>query len=155
VLLLLVGIGSVVVEETVAVLVRDDPVTPEAISTVMEKDVASPTSRPDGSVQVTVSPDDEQVQLVSPPPPLENVSPLGRGSVTFSVPAASDGPWAFVTVKSYVPCSPARNEPACTLLRERSADVTMVVGSLDALLVRFGSFVEDVTDAELVIVPGA
>jgi hypothetical protein len=41
------------------------------------------------------------------------------------------------------------------LLRARSADVTVVVGSFAVLLVRCGSVVPDVTEAEFVSVPGA
>ena len=111
--------------------------------------------RPEASVQVTVPAAAEHAQPVLPPPSLTNVSPLGRGSVTFKGPAASDGPSLLVTVKSYVASSPAKNDPACTLVRARSAEVTMVVGLLEVLLPGAGSLVEELTAALLVIVPGS
>ena len=155
VLVSLAGTGSVVGELSVAELIRVATVTPEATATVTVKVVVPPTSRPEASVQVTVPAAAKHAQPVLPPPPLTNVSPLGRGSVTFKGPAASDGPSLLVTVKSYVASSPATKVPSCTLVSARSAKVTMVVGLLEVLLPGTGSLVGEPTEAVLVIDPGS
>jgi hypothetical protein len=90
---LLPAVGSVVVEETLAVFVRD-AAWPGAVTTTVMVGAVAPLART-GRVQVADTLP-EFVQIHPVPVADPKVTPAGRVSVT-ETPAASDGPWFTTT----------------------------------------------------------
>ena len=150
--LLLTVFGSLVAEVTVAVLLME-PVASDARSTVRSMPAASsPLGRLVASLQVTTCRSAEQVHPV--PVAEAKVSEVGRVSLTTIGSAASEGP-RLPTAIRYEPLSPAVKVPWWVLVTQRSAEVTIEVGSLLLLLEPTGSLVADRTDAVLVTVVAA
>jgi hypothetical protein len=141
---LFAGVGSVVVLETAAVLVKV-PAWFGAVTTTVMVGAVLPAAA-EATVQVTET---LPVLLQAQPVPEAemNVTPAGSVSVTDRF-AASDGPLLWTT-RLYVTVPPAVTEPGPVLMIDRSADAVTVVATVEVLLAGFGSAVVEDTDAVL------
>jgi hypothetical protein len=147
--LLFAGVGSAVVEVTVAVLLTE-PVMFAASATTRSRFVVVEVGiNPWVQTTVVVPPHDQPLDAVD-----TNVIPAGSMSVT-EASAAADGP-KFETAIVYVVVVPATSVPACTFVTWRSALVLTGDGPSEATLFNgVGSGVVDDTVARFVNVPVA
>ena len=142
------GVGSVVVDETLAVFVSDAACAGEVTMIVMVGAVAPVASV--GLVQVTDTL--PAFVHVHPVPVAETkVTPAGRVSVTES-PAPSEGP-LFTTTSEYEMPAPATTVAGPDFVIARSAEAVTVVFAVAVLLPATGSLVVDETLAVFVSDP--